>query len=188
MTLAPRLLPTLAFVNSVILCGAQVYGAPLGTYRTAPGATATYAYQSGSVVSASIPVDVTMTFTGSPALLSATIHKPIIGALADGTLVYPIGGTFPRTAEAQSTDDRQFAGTLESQYMFEWTIDAGSLDELLWNGNVAWVGGRLEHTTISDVRLIPIAEPRTALSMSLAMLAVSYACRHFQSGASSAQS
>src|SRR5688572_7827255 len=68
----------------------------LGTFHSAPGTTATYVYQNNGFPEATLPADITVTFSGDTptSTLIATIHKPIIGDTA-GNFNYPIVHEFP---------------------------------------------------------------------------------------------
>lgn len=133
-----------------------------GTYRTAVGTSATFYYGDASTPGVTVPADITATFSGDnpTTKITATIHKPIIGALGDGTVLFPVGGMFPRTVTGTSTDGVVFRGELipGTQYGFDWEFHrTGS--ELSLNGSVAWLGGRLEQTEIRSARLTPVPEP-----------------------------
>jgi hypothetical protein len=145
------------------LAGLREAAALSGTFKTAPGAMALFEFHSGTWMSATIPLDVTLDFVGPPTLLTATIHEPIIGFEALGLPTVPPGTNFPLTITATSTDNRHFEGVLFSQYFFSWDFDAAAGGGLLWNGSIDWVGGRAERTTISSARLqsVVIPEPTT---------------------------
>ena len=159
-------------LGMAILLGAELatpaLAAPItGAYRTVAGTTATFHYQSGTVQAITVPADITTTFSGdnSTTTITAIIHKPIVGAFADGTPVYPggIASMFPLTVQGTSNDGMVFRGELlaGSQYLFDWRFTVvGS--ELVLNGEVGWVGGRIETTSIADARLVPIPEPAGA--------------------------
>ena len=104
-----------------------------------------------------LPADITVTFSGDTptSMLTATIHRPIIGDTA-GNFNFPIVNEFPLVVTGTSSDGRDFEGQLlaNSQYYFVWQFEpARALKG--WNGMVSWVGGRIEVSTITDARLIP---------------------------------
>ena len=128
-----------------------------GLYQTAPGAVGVYNYQYDNLHAVTLPLNVTISFSGDnpTTSLSATIVSPIIGALPDGTAVFPIAELFPMRVTGTSNNGQRFHGSLlGSQYLFDWTFQPGSGDELQLNGHVYWAGGRYEVTTISGARLI----------------------------------
>jgi hypothetical protein len=130
-----------------------------GTYRTAPGTTATYEYHGNGLQTVTLPADVTATFSaGTPtSMLTATVHKPIIGVDENGKSLYPIGDLFPMVVHATSSNGRDFDGNLLiTQYLFQWEFEPTAGGELLWNGTVFWAGGRYEATTITGARLLPV--------------------------------
>ena len=141
-----------------IISARQVDAQLAGTFHSAPGTTATYEFQSNGFASVILPVDVTFQFSNDipTSLLTAIIHKPIIGVPPIGHPPFPSGLQFPMVVTGTSYDGRDFSGDLlGTQYMFDWTIVPAANDELLWNGRVGWSGGRYELTTITDARLIP---------------------------------
>jgi len=141
-----------------------------GLYGAAPGQTATYIYHAGEYYTELLPLDVTFEFPGGDptTMLTATFHKPIIGAKADGTPI-TIGGMIPLTVTGASTNGRDFDGNIDgTQYFFDWTIEPAAGGELIWSGMVAWFGGRVEQTTITGARLVPIPIPEPGV---LAMVA-----------------
>jgi hypothetical protein len=129
-----------------------------GLYQTAPGAVGIYNFQYDNLHSVTLPLNITVSFSGGnpTTSLSATIVAPVIGALADGSALYPIGEMFPMRVTATSNNDQKFHGSLAiNQYLFDWTFQPGSGNELLLNGQVYWAGGRYEVTTISAAHLAP---------------------------------
>jgi hypothetical protein len=141
-----------------IISARQVDAQLAGTFHSAPGTTATYEYHSNGFSVAILPVDVTFEFSNDnpTSMLTAIIHKPIIGVLPIGQPPFPSGLQFPMVVTGTSYNGRDFSGDLlGTQYMFDWTIIPAANDELLWNGKVGWTGGRYELTTITDARLIP---------------------------------
>ena len=129
-----------------------------GTFHSAPGTMATYQYQPNGFETVMLPADITVTFSGDTptSMLTATIHKPIIGDTA-GNFNFPIVNEFPLVVTGTSSDGREFEGQLlvNSQYYFDWQFEPAEGGELKWNGMVSWVGGRIEVSTITDARLIP---------------------------------
>jgi hypothetical protein len=128
------------------------------TYRSAPGTVAMYTYHTGEYHTVPLPADVTMRFsTNDTRSLTALIHKPIIGDTAEN-FNYPIVHDFPMVVTGTSTDGRTFTGDLlpQSQYGFEWTIDVMNSPFLRWEGEVAWLGGRVEVSEIEGALLIPL--------------------------------
>jgi hypothetical protein len=97
-----------------------------GTYRSAPGTTATYQYQNDGFPTVELPADITVTFSGDAQVskLTATIHKPIIGD-TEGNFNYPIVNEFPLIVTGTSSDGRDFEGELipNSQYFFDWQFE-----------------------------------------------------------------
>jgi hypothetical protein len=129
-----------------------------GLYQTAPGTVGVYNFQYDNIHAVTLPVNLTVSFSGDnpTTSLSATIVSPIIGALADGTALFPIAELFPLRVTGTSSNGQNFHGDLfGSQYLFDWTIRPGSGDELLLDGRVYWAGGRYELTTISGAHLAP---------------------------------
>jgi hypothetical protein len=127
-----------------------------GTYHVLPGTRAEYVYHTGEYESAMLPVDITFNFLGQgpTSALTAIIHQPIIGDTP--TYDYPIVDYFPMVVTGGSTDGRRYQGDLlGSQYFFDWEIDSTAGGELLLSGNVIWIGGRIEITTIENARLLP---------------------------------
>jgi hypothetical protein len=127
-----------------------------GLFRSAPGTLATYEYQGNGFQSVMLPADITVFFSNdSPtSMLTATIHKPIIGN-TQTEFDYPIVNEFPMVVTGTSSDGRRFHGDLlGTQYLFDWEIEPATDGQLLWNGKVYWAGGRYELTTITDARLI----------------------------------
>jgi hypothetical protein len=142
----------------VIISARQAEAQLAGTFHSAPGTTATYEYHSGGFAAVILPVDVSFHFDNvdPTSQLTAIIHKPIIGVQSNGQPLFPSGLQFPMAVTGTSYNGRDFSGDLlGTQYMFDWTIEPGANDELLWNGRVGWAGGRYELTTITDARLIP---------------------------------
>jgi hypothetical protein len=88
-------------------------------------------------------------------MLTATIHKPIIGDTA-GNFNYPIVDEFPLVVTGFSTNGRDFEGELlpNSQYYFDWQFEPAADGNLKWAGQVSWVGGRIEVSTIDDGALL----------------------------------
>ena len=129
-----------------------------GPYQTVPGATAVYNYQADNIHSVTIPLNVTMSFSGeAPATsLSATIVAPIIGVLPDGTGLYPIADLFPMRVMSTSNNSWDFHGNLlGSQYLFDWTVRLAAGPNLSFSGRVYWAGGRFELTTVAPTLLVP---------------------------------
>jgi hypothetical protein len=130
-----------------------------GTYRSVPGSVAMYTYHTGQYHTVPLPADVTMRFSADdPSSMTALIHKPIIGDTAEN-FNYAIVHEFPMVVTGTSTDGRTFSGELlpQSQYGFEWTIEPQNSLFLNWEGQVAWLGGRIEVSTIEGADLIPLA-------------------------------
>jgi hypothetical protein len=131
------------------------------TFRSAPGTVAMYTYHTGQYHTVPLPADVTMRFsTNDTRSLTALIHKPIIGDTAEN-FNYPIVHGFPMVVTGTSTNGRTFTGELPhpySQYMFEWTINVMNSPFLLWEGEVAWTGGRVEVSEIEGALLTPLAQ------------------------------
>jgi len=156
----------------------QAVGAELfGAYRSAPGQVAPYVYHAGVYYTEHLPLDVTFEFPGGDptTMLTATFHKPIIGALADGTPIQDIGAVIPLVVTGTSSNGTDFEGDLlGTQYLFDWEIVPAAGGELLWSGVVGWAGGRVETTTITGARLVPmvIPEPAALAMLSVAMLAL----------------
>jgi hypothetical protein len=130
-----------------------------GTYHSAPGTTATYQYQNDGFPTVQLPADITVTFSGDTptTMLTATIHQPIIGDTA-GNFDYEIVNEFPLVVTGTSFDGRDFEGQLlpSTQYYFDWQFEPAENGELTWTGQVSWVGGRIEVSTIDPgARLIP---------------------------------
>jgi hypothetical protein len=129
-----------------------------GTFRSAPGTLATYQYQANGFESVLLPADVTIRFSDNnpTSMLTAIIHKPIIGDTA-GSHNFPIVNEFPMVVTGTSSDGRTFTGDLlDTQYMFEWTFESAPGGGLTWDGQVGWAGGRFELSTIADAQLIPV--------------------------------
>lgn len=128
-----------------------------GTYHSAPGTTVTYEYQNPGLPATTLPADITVTFSGdSPTTsLTATIHQPIIGDVP-GNHNYEIAKFFPLVVTSTSTDGRDFEGELldKSQYFFDWQFDPTNGGNLKWTGWVAWVGGRIEVSTLDAGALL----------------------------------
>ena len=86
--------------------------------------------------------------------LTARIQQPIIGVF-DGDTSFDL--EFPMLVTGTSSDGRDFTGDLRgTQYLFDWRIESGIADDLVWNGTVGWAGGRYELTTIAGARLFPV--------------------------------
>jgi hypothetical protein len=70
---------------------------PSGVYQTVPDAVAIYRYHAGEYYDVTLPLDAVVRFSGDnlTSTLTATFYKPIIGALADGTPLFPIGEVVP---------------------------------------------------------------------------------------------
>jgi hypothetical protein len=127
----------------------------IGLYRTIPGTLAAYQYQADEIQTELLPVDLTVNFSGDGGQLSATIHRPIIGAHADGTPIFPIASSFPMRVTGSSTNDVRFHGDLlGTQYLFDWEVTSGAGTDLMSNGSVYWAGGRYEQTSIANARLV----------------------------------
>ena len=129
-----------------------------GLFQSVPGTLAAYQYQSDGIQTVQLPVDLTLNFSDdSPtSMLTATILKPIIGAQADGTPIYPIAAYFPVRVTGTSQNGQDFRGDLlDTQYLFDWQIEPANEGKLLLNGHVYWAGGRIEVTTINNALLIP---------------------------------
>jgi hypothetical protein len=128
-----------------------------GTFHSAPGSTATYVYQNNGFPEVKLPADITVTFSGDTptSMLTATIHKPIIGDTA-GNFNYPIVHEFPLVVSGMSSDGRDFEGELlpNSQYYFDWQFEPAADGTLKWSGKVSWIGGRIEVSTIDDGALL----------------------------------
>jgi hypothetical protein len=128
-----------------------------GTFHSAPGTTATYVYQNNGFPEMTLPADITVTFSGDTptSRLTATIHQPIIGDTA-GNFNYPIVHEFPLVVSGVSTDGRDFEGQLlpNSQYYFDWQFEPAADGNLKWSGNVSWIGGRIEVSTIDEGALL----------------------------------
>jgi hypothetical protein len=128
-------------------------------YRSAPSALAIYMYQGDGIESVLLPADITVRFSAEAqtSMLTAVIHKPIIGDRATG-IDYPIVEEFPMVVTGlPSTDGMSFEGRLlDTQYHFDWSFELAANGDLLWSGGVAWFGGRYEETAIDNVRLIPL--------------------------------
>jgi hypothetical protein len=131
-----------------------------GTYYSAPGTTVTYQYQNDGFPTVKLPADITVTFSGDnpTSSLTATIHQPIIGDTA-GNFNYPIVDFFPLVVTGSSNDGRDFEGELlpETQgYYFDWQFEPANDGKLKWTGWVAWLGGRIEVSTIDGgASLVP---------------------------------
>jgi hypothetical protein len=134
-----------------------------GTYYSAPGTTVTYQYQNDGFPTVTLPADITVTFPGGnpTASLSATIHQPIIGDTA-GNFNYPIVDFFPLVVTGESNDGRDFEGELvpgTQGYYFDWQFEPANDGKLKWTGWVAWLGGRIEVSTLDAgatlVRTVP---------------------------------
>jgi hypothetical protein len=130
-----------------------------GTFHSAPGTLATYVYHHGEYESVMLPADITVTFSGDTptSMLTATIHQPIIGDVP-GDDDYPVVNYFPLVVTGNSSDGRDFEGELlaNSQYYFDWQFEPAEQGRLKWEGQVSWVGGRIEISTINEgARLIP---------------------------------
>jgi PEP-CTERM motif len=147
------------FLLTQVVGVAQQASAQLaGQFQSAPGTTAAYQYQRGSIQTVNLPADIAVTFsgTGSNATLTATIHQPIIGDTLDG-FDYPIVNEFPMDVTGTSSDGQSFHGNLlGTQYLFDWSFEAAAPGELSWSGRVYWAGGRYELTTIADARLVAV--------------------------------
>jgi hypothetical protein len=129
-----------------------------GLFQTAPGNLATYTHHDGTYQTEMLPVNLTVSFSNDTptSMLAATIVEPIIGATADGTVLYPIGSMFPLRVTGSSSNGQDFHGNLlGSQYLFDWNIQPAGGGELLLSGRVYWAGGRIEDTTIENARLVP---------------------------------
>jgi hypothetical protein len=128
-----------------------------GTFHSAPGTTVTYEYQNPGLPTTTLPADVTVTFSGDnpTSSLVATIHQPIIGDTPE-FFNYPIVDFFPIVVTGTSTDGRDFEGELldDSQYFFDWQFEPTNDGKLKWEGNVAWVGGRIEVSTLDAGALL----------------------------------
>jgi hypothetical protein len=150
-----------------------------GTFRTAPGTKATFYFGSDSMSGITVPADITATFSGDnpTTMVTATIHQPIIGVDGDGAAVTPIGSMFPLTVRGTSTDGVTFRGELiaGTQFGFEWQFNAVRSD-LVLNGSVAWLGGRIEHTEIMSALLTPVPEPGSVVLL-LVGAAAALVCR-----------
>ena len=129
-----------------------------GLFQSVPGTLAAYQYQDNGIQTEMLPVDLTLIFSNDnpTSMLTATILKPIIGAQADGTPIYPIAAFFPMRVTGTSQNGQDFHGDfLGTQYLFDWHIEPANEGELLLNGRVYWAGGRIELTTIDNAPLIP---------------------------------
>ena len=146
----------LSFV--LIVAISQATNAQLaGQFYSAPGSMAAYEYQRDGIETVMLPADIGVTFSGSgpSSTLTAIIRKPIIGDTRE-EYDYPIVNEFPMEVTGTSSDGEHFHGDLlGTQYLFDWDFESAAAGELLWSGSVYWAGGRIELTTISDVRLIP---------------------------------
>jgi hypothetical protein len=129
-----------------------------GLFQSVPGTLAAYQYQANGIQTVMLPVDVTLIFSNDnpTSMLTATILKPIIGAQADGTPIYPIAALFPMRVTGTSQNGQDFHGDLlGTQYLFDWQIEPANEGELHLNGRVYWAGGRIELTTINNAAFIP---------------------------------
>jgi hypothetical protein len=129
-----------------------------GLFQSTPGTLATYEYLANGLQAEMLPVDVTLSFSNDnpTSMLSATIIKPIIGAEADGTPIFPIAAYFPMRVAGTSQDGQHFHGDLlGTQYLFDWQFVPTNDGGLLLNGRVYWAGGRYELTTIDNARFVP---------------------------------
>ena len=154
-----RILLQLTVFTAAFLFPLTAAAQPSGKYRSAPNSLAIYMYQGDGIESVPVPADITVQFSGDPtSTLVATIHEPIIGDRATGE-DYPIVEEFPMVvAGTPTTDGLSFDGDLlGTQYLFDWTFELAVNGDLFWSGEVFWAGGRYEHTTIDNVRLIPLA-------------------------------
>jgi hypothetical protein len=136
-----------------------------GTYHSAPGTTVTYQYQNPGLPTTTLPADITVTFSGDnpTSSLTASIHQPIIGDLPEFdpndpgySFDYPIVGFFPMVVTGTSTDGRDFEGMLldNSQYYFDWQFEPTNSGNLKWTGQVSWIGGRIEISTVDEGALL----------------------------------
>jgi hypothetical protein len=149
----------LSFLVCAVSSSHEASGQLTGTYHSALGTTATYQYQNDGLPTVQLPADITVTFSGDTptTMLTATIHQPIIGDTA-GNFDYEIVNEFPLVVTGSSFDGRDFEGELlpNSQYYFDWQFEPAENGELTWTGQVSWVGGRIEVSTINPgARLIP---------------------------------
>ncbi len=129
-----------------------------GLFQSVPGTLAAYQYQANGIQTVMLPVDLTLIFSNDnpTSMLTATIVKPIIGAQANGTPIYPIASLFPMRATATSQNGQDFHGDLlGTQYLFDWKIEPANAGELRLNGRVYWAGGRIELTTVDSASLTP---------------------------------
>jgi hypothetical protein len=127
-----------------------------GTYHSAPGSTVTYQFQHDGFPATTLPADITVTFSADgPATLIATIHQPIIGDIP-GDHNFEIARLFPIVVTGTSTNGHRFQGELldNSQYFFDWQFDPTNSGNLSWHGTVAWVGGRIEISTLDAGALL----------------------------------
>ncbi len=173
-----RVLRSLAAVSIVMGCSLasqRAYAATLcGTYAPVPGSTVTYEYIPGGANPVVLPLAGQLTFDcGVPTtMLVARLDNPIIGVDEQGNVIFPIGGQFPMTVSGQSADSRRFTGSLlETPYLFDWEFDPNLSGNLIWNGFVAWSGGRYEYTSITDIVLTPVPEPSAAMFFLVVILA-----------------
>ena len=133
-----------------------------GTYHSAPGTTVTYEYQNPGLPTTTLPADITVTFSGDgPTLLTAVIHHPIIGDVPGDNHNFGIVNSFPLVVMSTSTDGRDFEGELldNSQYFFDWQFEPTNSGNLKWEGSVAWVGGRIEVSTLDTGALLVPSVP-----------------------------
>ena len=74
---------------------------------------------------------------------------------------YEIANFFPLVVTSTSTDGRDFEGELldSSQYFFDWQFDPTNGGNLKWTGWVAWVGGRIEVSTLDAGALLVPSVP-----------------------------
>jgi hypothetical protein len=129
-----------------------------GLFQSKPGTAASYQYQANGIQTVILPVDLTLIFSNDnpTSILTATILKPIVGAQADGTPIYPIAAFFPMRVTGTSQNGQDFHGDLlDTQYVFDWKVEPANAGALHLSGSVYWAGGRIELTTISNVPLIP---------------------------------
>jgi hypothetical protein len=119
-------------------------------------------YQNPGLPTTTLPADMTVTFSGDgPTLLTAVIHQPIIGDVPGDNHNFGIVHSFPLVVTSTSSNGHRFQGELleNSQYYFDWQFDPTNSGNLRWQGNVAWVGGRIEVSTLDAGALLVPAVP-----------------------------
>jgi hypothetical protein len=125
---------------------------PDGVFQTAEGAMIEDCFD------ACIERKVTALFTldtaaGAPYLLSAALLDPLRPPWSPRPSLVTVASESVLQSGGHTVE---FSGEYLPGYVFRWRFTRTETGEVLWNGDTAWTGGRLDLMTITDVRLLPI--------------------------------